>query len=211
MAQQLGTIIISDALKKASQHPKEASSWRAMEGLEKRYGLFKHEEIILSMVMTAADQLQSSRPVSFIDLEKSTSECIQRYKNGRAQRDDQRFYEDLRLKCDLEPVAEKILMQNSRQRHCSINFAQISGYLGEIKTRKTLEPLYDALAEVETSNTLIKACNEAIDLIDAQIDTFHAWTQSTQYQQFKTVYGRLRKQKIRQSRQTQSQSILNVR
>ena len=64
---------------------------------------------------------------------------------------------------------------------------------------------------MEISNTLIKACNEAIDLIDAQIDTFHAWTQSTEYQQFKTVYGKLRNQKIRQSRQTQPQSILNVR
>ena len=141
MANKIGAIIISDALKKASQHPKEASSWRTMTGLGKRYRNFKHEEIIFSMITAATDQLQLSRPVSFSDLEESTSGCIQRCKNDRTQRDDQRFYEDLRLKCDLEPAAEKILMQNSRQRHCSINFAQISGYLGEIKTRKTLEPL----------------------------------------------------------------------
>ncbi len=211
MTNKTGTIIIQDALKKASQHRKEASSWRVMEGLGKRYKIFKHEDIIFSMITEAQNQLQSSRPVSFGDLEESTSACIQRYKNDREQHNDQRFYEDLRLKCDLEPAAEEILMKGSRQKHCSINFTQISGYLGEIKTKKTLESLYDALAEVETSNTLIKAFNESIGLIDAQIDTFHAWTQNTQYQQFKTVYGKLRNQKIRQSRQTQPQSILNAR
>ncbi len=169
MTNKTGVIIIQEALKKACQQPKEAPSWRIIEGLGKRY------------------------------------------KRDRTQRDDQRFYEDLRLKCDLEPAAAKIIMQNSSQKRCSINFTQISGYLGEIKTRKRLEPLYDALAEVETSNAIIKTCNEAIDLIDAQTDTFHAWTQNTEYQQFKTVYGKLRNQKIRQSRQTQPQSILNVR
>jgi hypothetical protein len=211
MKNKTGTIAIQDALKKASQHRKEASSWRVIEGLGRRYKLFSHEEIIFSMIMQAQNQLQSESPTSFDNLERCVAQCIQLYKRDRGQREDQRFYEDLRLKCDLEPAAEKIIMQGSSHRHCSINFTQISGYLGEIQTRKKLEPLYDALTEIETSNIIIRSCNKAISLIDTQTDTFHAWTQSTEYQQFKTVYGKLRNQQIKQSRQIQPQRILDVR
>ena len=139
--------------------------------------------------------------------------CLNSYRKDKAHHADSRFYEDIRLKCELEPKAKKELDkigQHPSSTSVSFNFSRSGDYLADLHVRSNLEPLFNALAEIEVSNRVISSSTNAIQLIEAQLDTFYAWVETKEYRKFATAYGKLQGVQKRIIRQTQMQSIPHV-